>query len=296
MKTGCSRKQFSEEEDKLLKKLVKEHGDCRWDFIAASIPFRSGRQCRDRYRNYLAPNLKLEKWTQEEDELLVQKYNELGPKWSKISKFFSGRTGSSLKNRWNYSICPRNKKKNATAVLNEVKDNTEVNEFITDRNDPAEKCEKHHSNATNNANSQFGKKENEKIHEYEIHKYRCISTESEQKESSCIGKIYEHTSTLNSSFSQNDESFDRKKQKEGENWCDTIISSPENNENMVSPYQNTNIKDFNVSPVQIVFKERPAFNCQIYFPFYTEPIFFDGSECICEMGLRNSPDANYIYF
>ena len=61
---------------------------------------RNARQCKDRYTNYLSPQINLNPWSQEEDDLLIKKVNELGNKWVKISKFFIGRSDNSIKNRW----------------------------------------------------------------------------------------------------------------------------------------------------------------------------------------------------
>lgn len=34
----------------------------------------------------------------------MEKYIELGPQWSKITKFFFNRSSNSIKNRWNYFV------------------------------------------------------------------------------------------------------------------------------------------------------------------------------------------------
>lgn len=101
---NCPKKKFTAEEDAMLLKLVKKYGACKWDNIALSMPGRKGRQCRDRYMNYLNPTVKNDEWTLEEDSMLIEKVKEFGPKWAKISKFFQGRTGPALKNRWNYRL------------------------------------------------------------------------------------------------------------------------------------------------------------------------------------------------
>lgn len=101
---NCPKKKFTPQEDALLIKLVEKYGACKWDTIALSMNGRKGRQCRDRYMNYLNPNVKRDEWTLEEDMLLTEKVKEHGPKWAKISKFFEGRTGPALKNRWNYKL------------------------------------------------------------------------------------------------------------------------------------------------------------------------------------------------
>jgi hypothetical protein len=61
---------------------------------------RNERQCRERWKNYINPSLRSDPWTLEEDQLVVQKYAEFGPKWNKISKFFSNRSDNAVRNRW----------------------------------------------------------------------------------------------------------------------------------------------------------------------------------------------------
>ncbi|OHT10718.1 Myb-like DNA-binding domain containing protein [Tritrichomonas foetus] len=99
------KKKFTPEEDAILLKLVDKIGAKKWDTIALSMPGRKGRQCRDRYMNYLSPEVKNDGWTADEDLLLIQKVQEYGTKWSKIRKFFERRTASALKNRWNFRLC-----------------------------------------------------------------------------------------------------------------------------------------------------------------------------------------------
>ncbi|OHT10458.1 hypothetical protein TRFO_20274 [Tritrichomonas foetus] len=94
------RQMFSPEEDKLLLALVKEYGDKNWRMIAKKMENRTTRQCRERYRNYLSPNLTNGPWTAEEDLLLEQKNFELGPKWATIAQSFKNRSDVNIKNRW----------------------------------------------------------------------------------------------------------------------------------------------------------------------------------------------------
>lgn len=102
------RRKFTPEEDEQLRRLVEENGARKWDHIASSMPGRTGRQCRDRYQNYLCPGISRDEWTPEEEQLLIQKHEEFGSHWSKISRFFQGRTGTALKNRWNYYVSRQN--------------------------------------------------------------------------------------------------------------------------------------------------------------------------------------------
>ena len=91
---------FTSQEDRDLLALVEQHGTKQWDRIADSLPGRSARQCRDRWKNYLAPNVNQMPWTREEDQRLLQLYQLVGPRWSKIGATFPGRTSVSVKNRW----------------------------------------------------------------------------------------------------------------------------------------------------------------------------------------------------
>lgn len=95
-----SRQMFSIEEDDMLSKLVKEYGEKNWRTISKHMPNRTTRQCRERYRNYLSPQIKNGPWTTEEDLLLEQKYLEYGPKWATIAQFFKTRSDVNIKNRW----------------------------------------------------------------------------------------------------------------------------------------------------------------------------------------------------
>lgn len=94
------RKLFSAEEDALLSHIMFEQTFTTWIAVAAQIPGRSARQCRDRWANYLSPENKNGPWTPEEDEQLAEKYAELGPQWTTIAKYFDGRSENNVKNRW----------------------------------------------------------------------------------------------------------------------------------------------------------------------------------------------------
>jgi len=94
------RKKFSKEEDDILKRAVLEHGNVDWNLIASLLPDRSPRQCRERYKNYLAPSVLNGPWTKEEEALLEQKFSEIGAKWSRLVQYFPSRTDINIKNHW----------------------------------------------------------------------------------------------------------------------------------------------------------------------------------------------------
>jgi hypothetical protein len=91
---------FTPDEDHLLSGLVESRAYNNWSEIAQHMSGRTARQCRDRWTNYLAPAISFEPWRPEEDELIIQKVNEIGTKWATIAKHTNARTGNALKNRW----------------------------------------------------------------------------------------------------------------------------------------------------------------------------------------------------
>jgi len=95
---------FTLQEDERLIELVSMFGSTNWRVIASHLPGRSQRQCRERYKTYLAPGICHDPWTPEEDQLLREKFDEFGPKWAIISKFFRGRSDNNIKNRYNNHI------------------------------------------------------------------------------------------------------------------------------------------------------------------------------------------------
>ena len=110
------RKRFTPAEDQLIKTLAL-HGELSWDDIAKHLPGRTGRQCRDRYNNYLNKLVIHKEWTEEEDEIIKQKYQELGPRWAAISNYLEGRSGNNVKNRWYKYILKRDGNITTTATM-----------------------------------------------------------------------------------------------------------------------------------------------------------------------------------
>ena len=110
------RKRFTTGEDILIKAMAMK-GTMSWDEIARHLPGRTGRQCRDRYNNYLSKKVVPKNWTKEEDQIIIEKYKQYGPRWTIIAKFLDSRSGNNVKNRWYKYISKRESDITTTAPL-----------------------------------------------------------------------------------------------------------------------------------------------------------------------------------
>mmetsp|Transcript_17629 Transcript_17629/g.21708 ORF Transcript_17629/g.21708 Transcript_17629/m.21708 type:complete len:440 (-) Transcript_17629:219-1538(-) len=71
-----------------------------WVKIAKKMPGRTSKQCRERWRNKLNPNIKRELWTVKEDLILLDAHKKLGNRWVKLASMLPGRTENSVKTRF----------------------------------------------------------------------------------------------------------------------------------------------------------------------------------------------------
>jgi hypothetical protein len=110
-----SHSRFSQSEDDQLRSVIRLYGQDNWELISEHIPGKNARQCKDRWLNYLSPDLNTHPWTDAEDCLLIRKYAEYGKHWVKIASFFQNRTDGMVKNR--FLKLQRERKNNVFSTL-----------------------------------------------------------------------------------------------------------------------------------------------------------------------------------
>ena len=93
-------------EDELLVSLINRFAN-KWSKIASILNteihgranIRNSKNCKERWNNYLNPNINRGHWTALEDVLLLEGYLKFGNKWTSITKTIPNRIESSVKNR-----------------------------------------------------------------------------------------------------------------------------------------------------------------------------------------------------
>ncbi|KAM6498005.1 hypothetical protein JOM56_005953 [Amanita muscaria] len=102
---------WTDEEDNLLIEAVRSHGERdNWKVIALSVPGRTNKACRKRWLHSLSPTIRKTAWTPDEDRVLVELHEHLGPRWSAIAREIPGRTDDACSKRYREALDPSLKK------------------------------------------------------------------------------------------------------------------------------------------------------------------------------------------
>ncbi|XP_021668428.2 transcription factor MYB92-like [Hevea brasiliensis] len=100
--SGLKKGPWTPEEDQKLVKYIQKHGHSSWRALPKLAGLnRCGKSCRLRWTNYLRPDIKRGKFSQEEEQTILNLHSVLGNKWSAIASHLPGRTDNEIKNFWN---------------------------------------------------------------------------------------------------------------------------------------------------------------------------------------------------
>jgi len=88
------------EEDAILLRLVRTHGQNNWVRISRYFYHRSAKRCRERYYQYLLPSLNHEPIATQEGDLIEQFVEQMGRQWSVIARLLGNRSDNAVKNWW----------------------------------------------------------------------------------------------------------------------------------------------------------------------------------------------------
>ncbi|KAJ8528247.1 hypothetical protein K7X08_021939 [Anisodus acutangulus] len=123
-KTKVKRGPWSPDEDNILKNYLEKNGTAgNWISLPQKAGLRRcGKSCRLRWLNYLRPDIKHGGFTEEEDNIILTLYSQIGSRWSLIAANLQGRTDNDVKNHWNTKL-----KKKFLAAQNSYNNNSFTN-------------------------------------------------------------------------------------------------------------------------------------------------------------------------
>ena len=96
-------KNWTTAEDQVFIELIQKHGDKNWKQISRlhmNGMERTPVQCLHRWKKVLKPGIVKGPWTADEDQIIINLWNQGTRKWSEIASYVTGRLGKQCRERW----------------------------------------------------------------------------------------------------------------------------------------------------------------------------------------------------
>jgi myb proto-oncogene protein len=93
---------WTPQEDQQLRSAVAVCGTESWIRVANVVATRTGKQCRERWTEQIAPIISKDEWLPEEDAVLMRAHDISGNRWTSITTQLPGRSPLNVKNRWHW--------------------------------------------------------------------------------------------------------------------------------------------------------------------------------------------------
>jgi hypothetical protein len=104
---SCASKSYSKPSPQTNQNKKQGKVGNKWSEVAKHIPGRTGQQCAQRWRHKVNPNIRRDKWGDDEDARLVDLVRTFGiGKWAEIARHMVGRTDQQCMGRWRRHLDP----------------------------------------------------------------------------------------------------------------------------------------------------------------------------------------------
>ncbi|KAG5185686.1 Homeodomain-like protein, partial [Tribonema minus] len=100
LRPGLRKGEWTAAEDARLARTVAACTPLNWSAVCKSLTGRTSRQCRERWKHHLDPDLKRTEYTPDEDAAILASHHQHGNRWRQIALSVPGRTENSIKARF----------------------------------------------------------------------------------------------------------------------------------------------------------------------------------------------------